>query len=87
LENECSRRRPRWRATNQSRAGSGRAPGICEDGAASKSASNVKQNGITGTGLGLAIVKDLVERYEGRISVHSTVGEGATFTVVLPMAR
>jgi signal transduction histidine kinase len=47
----------------------------------------VKQNGITGTGLGLAIVKDLVERYEGRISVHGTVGEGTTFTVVLPMAR
>jgi signal transduction histidine kinase len=50
-------------------------------------ASNVKQDGLTGTGLGLAIVKDLVERYEGRISVHSTVGEGTTFTVVLPMAR
>jgi len=52
-------------------------------------ASNVKQDGITGTGLGLAIVKDLVERDEGpqRVSVHSTVGEGTTFTVVLPMAR
>jgi signal transduction histidine kinase len=41
----------------------------------------------TGTGLELAIVKDLVERYEGRISVNSTVGEGTTFTVVLPIAK
>jgi signal transduction histidine kinase len=50
-------------------------------------ASNVKRNGITGTGLGLAIVKDLVERYEGRVSVHSQVDAGTTFTVVLPLAR
>lgn len=41
---------------------------------------------ITGTGLGLAIVKDLVERYKGRISVRSKLGEGTTFTVVLPLA-
>lgn len=49
-------------------------------------ASNVKRSGITGTGLGLAIVKDLVERYKGRISVRSKLGEGTTFTVVLPLA-
>jgi signal transduction histidine kinase len=29
----------------------------------------------------------LVERYEGHITIHSTVGEGTTFTVVLPMAQ
>jgi signal transduction histidine kinase len=50
-------------------------------------ASNVKRDGVAGTGLGLAIVKDLVERYEGRITVHSKLGEGTTFTVVLPLAR
>ncbi len=50
-------------------------------------ASNVKQNGVTGTGLGLAIVKDLVERYEGRLSVRSKMGEGTTFTVMLPLVR
>lgn len=49
-------------------------------------ASNVKRSGITGTGLGLTIVKDLVERYKGRISVRSKLGEGTTFTVVLPLA-
>jgi signal transduction histidine kinase len=48
-------------------------------------ASNVKRAGITGTGLGLAIVKSLVERYKGRIAVHSKVGEGTTFTVMLPL--
>jgi signal transduction histidine kinase len=50
-------------------------------------AGNVKQDGLTGTGLGLAIVKDLVERYDGRVSVRSKAGEGATFTVALPLVR
>jgi two-component system phosphate regulon sensor histidine kinase PhoR len=39
---------------------------------------------IKGVGLGLAIVKKLVEAHEGRISVTSRPGEGASFTVVLP---
>jgi two-component system phosphate regulon sensor histidine kinase PhoR len=48
--------------------------------------SNVKEAGIPGTGLGLTIVRDLVERYGGRLSVQSKLGEGTTFTVVLPLA-
>jgi signal transduction histidine kinase/FixJ family two-component response regulator len=38
-----------------------------------------------GTGLGLSIVKSVVERHQGRIWVESQAGNGATFTVVLPV--
>ncbi len=37
-----------------------------------------------GTGLGLALVATMVGFRGGRISVHSDVGEGTVFTVVLP---
>ncbi|MEQ1746395.1 MAG: two-component regulator propeller domain-containing protein [Saprospiraceae bacterium] len=37
-----------------------------------------------GTGLGLSIAKQMVEQQGGTISVQSTMGEGATFTVLLP---
>ena len=39
-----------------------------------------------GVGLGLALVKELVEAYDGRVTVESQVGQGTTFTVLLPIA-
>jgi len=39
-----------------------------------------------GMGLGLYTSKAIVERHMGRLSVQSTVGEGTTFTITLPIA-
>ncbi|MDR3729310.1 MAG: ATP-binding protein, partial [Oscillospiraceae bacterium] len=40
---------------------------------------------ITGTGLGMPIVKNLVTQMSGQIQVESHLGEGTTFTLVLPL--
>ena len=38
-----------------------------------------------GTGLGLSIARRLLAMHGGRIDLRSALGEGATFTMVLPV--
>jgi signal transduction histidine kinase len=43
--------------------------------------------GNRGTGLGLAVAKKIVEEHEGAISVRSKPGDGAHFTITLPVLQ
>ncbi len=43
------------------------------------------QRRFGGVGLGLALVKEIVESHEGTVEVTSTVGEGTTFRIALPV--
>jgi two-component system phosphate regulon sensor histidine kinase PhoR len=40
-----------------------------------------------GTGLGLAIVKHILNRHRGELQIASTLGQGSTFSAILPAAE
>ena len=40
-----------------------------------------------GSGLGLSITKQIITAHHGTITVESQQGEGATFTLMLPLAQ
>jgi signal transduction histidine kinase len=41
-------------------------------------------SGVGGSGLGLAVCRDIVEAHHGRLRAESRLGQGSTFTLVLP---
>ncbi|QLE54147.1 cell wall metabolism sensor histidine kinase WalK [Nostoc sp. TCL26-01] len=55
------------------------------DPARTHKSRNIATDSATGSGLGLAIALAIVEHHQGQIQVESTVGQGTTFIVILPI--
>ena len=49
--------------------------------------TSVEVTALSGRGIGLAIVRDAVERLSGNVTVHTQVGKGSSFRLLLPVAR
>jgi two-component system, OmpR family, sensor histidine kinase ResE len=47
-------------------------------------ADKARTRGRAGTGLGLAIAQNIIEAHHGHISVNSKMGQGTTFSFILP---
>jgi signal transduction histidine kinase len=66
--------------------GSGIAPGdlrrIFEPFFSTKSEPD--DTGQGGTGLGLVVCRDIIEAHHGRLRAESRLGQGSTFTIILP---
>jgi len=49
-------------------------------------ADNEATRQISGLGVGLAIVKAIIEMHDGKLKVDAATGNGAIFTVQLPLS-
>jgi len=61
--------------------------GIADDEVASIFEVFASTKGSRGTGLGLPVSQKIVREHGGKIAVSSTVGQGSTFVIELPMRR
>jgi signal transduction histidine kinase len=50
-------------------------------------AGNARRSGVAGTGLGLSIVMDYLDIFGGEMAVESSVGQGSSFKIRLPLTK